>query len=121
MRRSQAAGKARDRKIETSPKEMDGAPFADEAGSKLFEHAVGLNENAPEAMRIFGVVSGVRAVAAKGNRPGNLARKVGDLDADAALAQRRQHSVVKLGDGLRLQSNFGAITVTRRDVEHVFG
>src|SRR5262245_13153592 len=42
MLRSRAAGKAGDRQIEATPKEVHGAYFADKSSSELRQHSVGL-------------------------------------------------------------------------------
>ncbi len=63
----------------------------------------------------------MRLVGAERNRSGNLGWEVIDLDVDAGLAQRRHHSIVKLSDRSRLQSNLLVVTAARRDLEQVFG
>src|SRR6202044_3180467 len=66
-RRSGAAGEARDREIEAAPEEMYGADFSNEARGELLEDLVGLDEDAPEAVRGVGVVGGVLGVLCEGD------------------------------------------------------
>ena len=56
MRRCRSAGETGDRKIKAAPEKMHRAAFAAEAGTELLEHAIALHKNAPEAIRVFGVV-----------------------------------------------------------------
>jgi len=64
--------KARDRKIEASPKEMHGAAFAEEAGAKFLQHAVGQAAELPEPPCIFRVVTRHVSVPAEGRRVRDL-------------------------------------------------
>jgi len=59
-------------KIEASPKEMHGAAFAEEAGAKFLQHAVGQQQNLPEPPCIFQVVRGMYPVPAEGRRVRDL-------------------------------------------------
>src|SRR5450759_5552708 len=56
MRGSRTSRESRARKVERAPPEMRRARFADESPSKFLEHAIGLDENLPAAMRRIRIV-----------------------------------------------------------------
>ena len=61
-----AAGEARQREIEASPEEMDGAALADEEGAEIVEDIATGRENAPEFVDGFAVVGGVSSILVEG-------------------------------------------------------
>src|ERR1041384_1235892 len=100
---SATAGEASDCEIEASPEKMDRAAFADEAGPELLEDAVNLNEYAPEAIRVFGVVRAVLFVLGEGNRLDNFIRLRVNVHHDLEGLQRVHHIRVKVRDRARLK------------------
>src|SRR3989449_7031855 len=49
-------GKPGHRQIEAAPEEMNRAALPEKAGAKSPEHVVGLNQDAPEAVGVLGIV-----------------------------------------------------------------
>jgi hypothetical protein len=62
-----AAREARASQIESSPKKMDGADFAAEAGTEPCEDARRLQQNTPESLRKFRVIGVVNLILVKTN------------------------------------------------------
>src|SRR5215472_18134096 len=89
--------------VEAAPKEMNRARFAQEAGSKKLEYAIGLDERAPKAVGGGGVVGGVGAVLRKWDRIGHLVRHFMDGDRDPNAVQELDDSMIEVGNGSRLQ------------------
>ena len=56
MLRRTSSRKARDRKIEAAPEEVHRADFAQEAGAKILEHAIDLDERPPEPVDCIGLL-----------------------------------------------------------------
>ena len=95
MLRRCAAREARACKIERSPKKMNGADFAAEAGAELCEYARRLKQNTPESLRKFGVVGMVNLVLVKTNR-------VLDFDGHGPDAHR-QVEAIECGEDLMIE------------------
>src|SRR5215831_18522471 len=87
LRRS-PSGKACDRKIKASPKEMHRAASTNESGSELFEYPVTLKQDSPEAVRSLGIIGCMLVVISEGNRISNLIRLCMDLDLYCESPQR---------------------------------
>src|SRR5712675_2487449 len=75
---------------------MDRAALADEAGAELLQDAVDVEQHAPEAPRIVGVIGMVDPVLAEPDSPCDLAWQFVDLDPDPELCERRHHQRVEL-------------------------
>src|SRR6185436_12047515 len=71
--RSAPTRKTRYREIKAAPKEMHRAAFSDEAGAKLLQHAVHLQQHAPEAVGVVRIVGGMLVIPVEWNGPGNFA------------------------------------------------
>src|SRR5688500_8377316 len=95
MGRRAPAGKARYGQIETAPEKMDRAAFAAELRAELLEDAVALLKDAPEAVRIIGIVSRVFLVFFERNGRVDFVRRGVDLDLNLQFAQRLHHLAVK--------------------------
>ncbi len=66
---------------------MNRAGLANEAGAELLENPVNLNQGAPKAVRIGGVVGAMCVVLAEGNSARYLRRQLGDFDRDLQVVQ----------------------------------
>src|SRR5256885_10340767 len=80
---------------------MHRAAFAYEASAKLLEHAFWLNEDAPEAIGICGVIRSVLVIFSKGNRVLHLVWPGMYLDFDAGGAQCCHQLFIKVRDRAR--------------------
>ena len=103
MRGRWSTGKTRDRKIKTAPEKMNRAALAAEARAKLFEHAIGLSEHAPESVRVFRIVGAMFLVFVELNRIRDFVWQQVDLDRETELVERVHDFAVKFRDGLGLQ------------------
>src|SRR4029077_1045249 len=102
MRRSGPAGEASDGEIKASPKEMNGAALATETGAKLRQDPRGLDKDAPESVRVFGIVRSMGLVLIERNRIDGLLRHPVDLHAQTEFVEGGHHRAIKLRDRLRL-------------------
>src|SRR5690606_26082172 len=97
------------------------AGLADEPRAECLEHTVHLNEDAPQPMRVLGVVRAVLLVLLEGDALRDLDGRGPDAYVDAERPQRVHHLAVKGGDGFRLQRDRALAAVARRDLQHVVG
>ena len=103
MRRRLPSRKTRYGQIETAPEKMHRAAFAAEARTKFFKNAIGLDQNAPETVGIFGIVGTMRFVLIEWNRIGDLVRHEIDFHRNADVAQSVCQFPIKIGYAARLQ------------------
>src|SRR4051812_9281706 len=87
--------------VETSPEKMDRAAFAAELGSELFEDAIALQEDAPKAIRVFGIVRRIGLVLLEGDRGIDLVWCRVDLYRNFEDFQRLHDFPIEGGDGKR--------------------
>ena len=78
---------------------MNGADFALETRAEDGEDPRGLEQYAPEALRIFRVVGLVRVVFLKGDAIGNFAGHRPDADRGLKAVEREHDLAVEGGDG----------------------
>ena len=97
--------KARHGEIEAAPEEVDGADFAEEAGAKLGEDTLGLDQDAPETPGVLWVVGVVLLVLSEGNGVGQLDRHGPNFHLDAEVSERSHDVPIKVGDGLGTQGH----------------
>src|SRR5258708_6737923 len=98
---------------------MNGAAFAEEAGAKFLQHAVGGQQNLPEAPCIVGIVRGMYPVLAEGCCGRDLAGIFVDGDRNTEIVKRRHQRAVKLRDALRPQREAPHAAVADGDVERM--
>jgi len=60
-------GEARDRKIEASPEKLNGTALPDERRPRFREHAIDLDENAPEPVRELRIVRMMSRILVESN------------------------------------------------------
>ena len=113
------AGEAGDRQIETAPKKMHGACLADESRAEFLEHAICLQEGAPESMRRVSIVGRMFAVGAEWHRAGNFTRQLGYPHLDAEIAERLHDGRMEIADRLRHQPQAPALSAARLNIEHM--
>src|SRR5262249_17064943 len=102
-RRRRATRKAGRREIEAAPEEVNGTRFANEAGAKLLEYAVGLQQRTPEAVRPDRIVVCVASIEVKGNCILDFAGHSPDVHLDAEPLEARHDLTVELRHGHRGQ------------------
>src|SRR5580658_4661614 len=117
--RSGAAGEAGDRQIETAPKKMHGACLTDESRAEFLEHAICLQEGAPESMRRVSIVGRMFAVGAEWDRAGNFTGQLGYPHLDAEIAERLHDGRMEIADRVRHQPEAPALSAACLDVEHM--
>src|SRR4026209_1014155 len=113
MRWRGPSGKAGHRQIEAAPEEMHRTAFAAEAGTKFFENAICLQEHAPEAVRIFQIISGVLLILVEGNCFQRFVRLHSNLYLNGELSQVVHYRTIKMRDTLRLQRDHTLIAFCR--------
>src|SRR5438128_12377683 len=84
---------------------MYGTAFADEAGAKVVENAVGVDEDATETLDGFRVVGGVVLVLLERSSVVELDGGGMDADFDFERAQARHVFGVKIRDRARIKRN----------------
>src|SRR3989442_12730550 len=67
VRRRPATGETGEGQVKGPPEEMYRAHLADEPGAKLRQHAACLQQNAPDALRIFGIIGRMLLILFKGS------------------------------------------------------
>ena len=80
MYRGSASGKPGDGKVWSTPEEVHGAALADEAGAKLLEDPVSLNQDLPEPDGVLLIVGTVRFVQIERQGIGDFAGRYAQLD-----------------------------------------
>src|SRR5438128_7686803 len=103
MRRRRAAGKTRHRQIEASPKKMNRTAFPAKTRAEIFKYPIGLDERAPEAACVFGVVGSMLLVAIQRNRILDLVRHGVDTNRQLKLGQSTHDGPVKIRNRTRPQ------------------
>ena len=101
MGRRRAAGEPRDRHIEAAPEEMHRARLAEKSRAELLEHPIHVDEDAPELLRVTGIISRVLAVLVKRNWVGELDRHRPDPDFQPERFQPVHDLVVEIGNRAR--------------------
>src|SRR5690349_11755594 len=96
LRRS-SAGEARHRQVEAAPEEMDRAALANKSRTKLCEYFVRLLQDAPETVRVFGIIRGVLMILFEGNRIWHFDRDRPDFHLDPKASEHSHHLSVKIG------------------------
>src|SRR5262245_4651841 len=97
-----SAGKTRHSQIEAAPEEMHRTAFSTKARSELLEHAIALDQNAPESIGVFPVVRAVLLVFIERNRILNLVRHFVNPYRQMKLVESLHHGTVKIRNGTRL-------------------
>ena len=119
MLRRCAAREARASQIERSPKKMDGADFAAEAGAELCEDARRLKQNTPESLRKFGVIGMVNLILVKTNRALDFDGHGPDLDRHGEAIECCHDLMIEIRDRHRLEWERAAGTFAGIDEELV--
>src|SRR5262249_9461137 len=117
--RCRATREARHGEVEAAPEEVDGAALADEAGAERLHDPVGLDEHAPEALGVFGVVGRVSSVLRERDGGVDLVGARVDVDLEVELPKGLHHGIVEGGDRARLESDRAARALARLDEELV--
>ena len=104
------SGKTCDRKVETSPEEMNGACLADKAAPEEFEDAISLHQCSPKGVGRVGVVRAVYLIHRKGNRVVQLVRHLVYCDRNANSFQEIHDSTIEVSDRLRLEGKCAYLT-----------
>ena len=117
--RGAATGKARYRQIEASPEEMHGAGFPDEARAKFLANRGDAREDAPAAIRVFGIVGGVLRVFVEADRIRDFDWHRPDLRVDLDRSENGCKLAVEIRDRARREKNRLVLIAARRDSEHV--
>ena len=106
MLRGAPSGETRHGEIEAAPEKMDRAALATKFRAEFLEDAVGLQENAPETIRVFGIVGGVFVVLIERNGVLHFVRRRGEVRFDVQLPQSAHNGTIKLRDALRHERNY---------------
>src|SRR6185437_10612645 len=93
--------------------------FAEKAGAEFLQHAVGLQQNLPEPVRVDRIVRGMGRILAEGDGVGNFTGVLVDDDGDTEIRQCRHHRAVEVRDAARLQCQSPPGAVADDDVEHM--
>src|SRR6476469_588602 len=96
MRRRSPSGKSRDREVKASPEKMHRAAFADESRAKLLEDPIGLQENAPEAVRVLGIIRGMFPIQWKRSPVFDFVRRSRDFHLQVQVTQSTYQALVEL-------------------------
>src|SRR5579875_1790274 len=103
MRRCQSTREACDGEIEAAPKEMDGARFAEEAGTKHLAEPIRLQQYAPKARGVSLIVGSVDLVFVEGYCSRDLVGSFVDRNMEIERAQQLRDAAIEIGDGHRLE------------------
>src|SRR5437762_1089173 len=101
MRRRRPDGKTGDSEIEAAPEKMHRAPLAAEARAEFFQHALGLEQDAPETVGVGGIVGAMLLIAIERSRVDDFVRQKVDLDRQFEFGQGSDHVAIKSGYRLR--------------------
>src|SRR5687767_129769 len=96
---------------------MHRAAFSEKGCSKLLEDTIGLDEQPPEAIRVLGIVGGVRMIGRKARRARDLAGIVVDGHWNSEVRERRQYCGMEVCDRLRPQRYLVGGAVADLDLE----
>src|SRR6185312_830719 len=111
---------SRGRQIEGTPVKADGARLPDEARPEVAEHALGVEQDAPEARDPLAIVDAVDAVLAKWNRLAHdLDRLVPNRNAHADRRERVHELRVEIGDRAIAERQLPSHARVGADDEHV--
>src|SRR5438132_13175935 len=105
MRWRRPSRNPRHRQIEAAPDQLHRTAFAAEARTKFFENAICLEEDAPEAVSIVQIISGVFLILIEGNRFQCFIRLHSNLDFKREFSEVVDYGTIKVRDTLRLQRN----------------
>src|ERR1700686_4489749 len=83
-----SAREPRHRQVEAAPEKMYGAALTDKARAECLEHAIGLQEHPPEALRIFGIIRGMHPILAEADRVRQLVGNLIDVHLHANIGER---------------------------------
>src|SRR5208282_4852188 len=111
--------KARDRKVEAPPEEMDGARLAEEGGTEMCENFVHREEYAQEATSVIAIVSSVLIVLIEGNGISDLARRGRDPHVQPEFGHCGKQLGIELGDRRRPEQELAEIPVARSYPQHM--
>ena len=98
---------------------MDGAALADETGTERLQHAVRLDEHAPEALGVLRVIGRMRAVLGERDGRIDLVGSRVDVDLQVELPEGLHHGVVERGDRACLEPDRATGALARLDEELV--
>jgi hypothetical protein len=104
-------------KIEAAPEEVHRTALSEKTRTELLEHAIDLQEYAPEALSVFAIVRRMRVILAEGNGLRHFIRHFIDTDRQPQARQRRHHGGMELGYRLRLERHLPPRPVARVDPE----
>lgn len=114
-----ATREPRTRYVEQAPEEVHRAHLADEVRPELADHAVRLDQLAPEQLRGLRVVGRVLVILGEGDRRVDFVGPCGDARFDSQLSQRGKDFGVELGDRFGGQRDSGRSAVARADRQHM--
>ena len=103
MERSPPSGETSYCEIKAAPEEVDRAYLAQKAAAEKLEHAIGLDERAPEGMRRVGIIGSMQPIIREADRVLHLVRHFVYANGDPDAVQEIENPAVKLGNGLRFE------------------
>jgi hypothetical protein len=116
-RRRGSPRKARDRQVEAAPEELHRAALADEGTAAVSEHLLDLEQDAPEALRLFAVIAGVHGIILKSDRILDLHRHRADLHWQPHGQQRCGELAVEIRHASRFECQRPLIPIVGAQVE----
>src|SRR5262249_22692830 len=119
MRRRRPSGKTRHRQIKAPPEKMDRTALATKTRAEFFEHAIALDENAPEPIGVFAVVRTMIFIFIKRDRILDLVGHFVDGYPHVQVAQRLHYRLIKLRNRLRFQFDRSPSTIAFKDAQLV--
>src|SRR5690348_11431407 len=112
MRRRRPAGEPGHREIKRAKKQMHRAALTDKSPSELLHHAIRLNENPPESVRVFAIVCAVRFVEIEADGLRNFVWLFVNRDMEIKTSHFAHQTAVERGYRLRLEREPGHASVT---------
>src|SRR3984957_9789487 len=119
MARRAAPGKARHRKVKAAPEEMHRACLAEEAGTKLLEHPIGIGKHLEKAPYRRRIVGGMPVVLRKPDRLRQFVGHLIDRDVDAELGEIGHDGRVETRDRLPGQRKLPPGAVAGRNPQNM--
>src|SRR5690242_1723887 len=115
MARRRAAGKTRRSEIEAAPEKVDRARLAEEASAECAEHALHLDQRAPEAAGGLPIIGSLGTILGEGHRIRHFAGLRIEPAIDVKIAKRGHHRGVEIGNRAGFQRDQAFVTVARRE------
>ena len=85
------------------PGGVDRTYLAQKAAAEKLEHAIGLDERAPEGMRRVGIIGSMQPIIREADRVLHLVWHFVYANGDPDAVQEIENPAVKLGNGLRFE------------------